>query len=317
MNYKLEIMERTSFAGIETWELTDEVLKERLMKQIRVWWNVSPNTKYFPGPQPVSIERKDFETLRNNNYWVCYKSDGVRYLFVCVRVDDRNYCLFINRKMNMFMMRITTATVVFEGTVLDGELVYNQKTQKHEYVVYDATIVCGKSVTNKPLSARLESATSVASHITRSDIAIKIKLFFPLRDFEDYVNTVVPEITHGLDGYVFTPEDSPVMSGTHYTMFKWKEQLKNTVDFQVEYHRKRKGYVLRVSKGRMLHEVNDTLTEAPNQNVPCIVECKYAGPGKWTPVLIRDDKGHPNNYLTYTKTLYNIKENIQLEEFFV
>lgn len=315
-------MEWTSFAGIDTWKITDEILKDRLMKQIRIWWNVSPNAKYFPGPQPVSIERKDFVVLQSEKYWVCYKSDGVRYLFVCVRVDDRNYCLFVNRKMDMFIVRITTATVVFDGTVLDGELVYNRETQKHEYIVYDASIVCGQSVTQMPHSARLDSASSVSSHITRSVIPVKLKLFFPIRDFQDYVSMIVPEITHGLDGFIFTPEDSPIMSGTHFKMFKWKEQLKNTVDFHAEYHRKRKCYVLRLSKGYSLQEIGDTLTQVcPKMDTrlketPCIVECRYAGPGKWTPLLVREDKGHPNNYLTYTKTLYNIQENIKMEEFF-
>jgi hypothetical protein len=308
-------MESCSFAGHPSWQLSDTVFKDRLMKQIRVWWGTA-NAKYFPGPQPVSIERKDFDTLRNHPYWVCYKSDGVRYLFVCVRVDNRNYSLFVNRKMDMFLTKITTATTVFDGTVLDGELVYNRETKQHEYVVYDATIVGGQSVTQKPLSARLDAATSVVSHITRSDIPIKIKLFFPLRDFQDYVNDIVPDITHGLDGYVFTPEDSPVMSGTHYHMFKWKEQLKNTVDFRVEHRKNRRGYVLYLSKGKSLYEVSDTLTHPPMKKVPCIVECRYAGPHKWTPVLVREDKSHPNNYLTYTKTLYNIQENIQLEEFY-
>jgi hypothetical protein len=313
-------MEWSVFCEFKTWKITDDVLKARLMKQIRMWWNVSQNTKYFPGPQPVSIERKDFAVLRTNDYWVSYKSDGLRYIMVFVKVDMNNYCIMINRKMDMYLLRVRTANVVFDGTVLDGELVRTHDN-RYEYVVYDATIVCGRSVIDQPLSARLEAAVTVCAHMQRSDIPMHVKMFYPLRDFEDYVKHVVSEINHKIDGYIFTPEHCSVSSGTNYKMFKWKEQMKNTVDFHVEYHRRQQRYMLRLSKGHSLIETQDTLAHVDRllatliKRGPCIVECRYVGPSEWTPVLIREDKAHPNNYLTYTKTMYNIDENIQMEEF--
>lgn len=312
--------ETSSVGSFPTWKLMDETLKDRLMRQIRIWWGLSPGSRYFPGPQPVSVERKDFETLRKENYWVSYKSDGVRFLMVFVRIDDKSYCMLINRKIDCHLVKMTAATKLFEsGTVLDGEIVENRDTQESEFIVYDATIVCGRSLVQEPHSTRLEAAMTVANHVRTTNVAVKIKLFYPLCDFRDYVEDVVGTITHGIDGYIFTPEDSPVCSGTHYKMFKWKEQVSNTVDFHVEYHRKRRRFVLRVSRGKSLMETDDQLVTIDRQlldQTPCIMECKYVRPKTWTPVLIRDDKTHPNNHLTYTKTLLNIKENIKLEEFF-
>lgn len=315
MNY-----ESSSVGSFKTWKLLDDTLKDRLLRQIRIWWGLSPGThrgsRYFPGPQPVSVERKDFETLKNENYWVSYKSDGVRYLMVFIQVDDKSYCILIDRKMDCHLIKMTAATELFaSGTVLDGEIVENRETKGSEYIVYDATIVCGKSLVREPHSVRLEAAMTVANHVKFSSVPVKIKLFYPLRDFRDYVQDVVGTITHGIDGYIFTPENSPVCSGTHYKMFKWKEQISNTVDFHVEYKRRR--WVLKVSRGKSLMETDDRLVACGEiVKAPCIVECKYAGPKTWTPVLIREDKTHPNNYLTYTKTLLNISENIQLEEFY-
>lgn len=34
--------------------------------------------RQLPGPQPFSIVRKDLNTLANNEYWACEKSDGER-----------------------------------------------------------------------------------------------------------------------------------------------------------------------------------------------------------------------------------------------
>lgn len=312
--------ETSSVGSFRTWRLLDETLKERVMRQVRIWWGVSPGSRYFPGPQPVSVERKDFETLRSENYWVSYKSDGVRYLMVFVKIDDKSYCILIDRKMDCHLVKMTAATTFLDsGTILDGEIVLNRETEKSEFIVYDATIVSGRSLLREPHSARLEAAMTVANHVKVSSVPVRIKLFYPLRDFRDYVKDVVGTITHGMDGYIFTPEDSPVSSGTHYKMFKWKDQISNTVDFHVEYHRKRRRYILRVSRGKSLMDTEDELIDVDQRfldQTPCIMECKYAGKKTWTPVLIRSDKTHPNNYLTYTKTLLNISENIKLEEFF-
>ena len=50
--------------------------------------------------------------------------------------------------------------------------------------------------------------------------------------------------------------------------------------------------------------------------VDTIVECKYISHlRKWVPIGVRTDKHHPNNRRTFYKTLENIREDIQLNEF--
>lgn len=302
-------MDWSSCLGFETWKLTDDTIKQRLMRQVRVWWGVGPNTTYFPGPQPVSIERKDLSRLKHENYWVCVKSDGIRYLLVFVRIDDKDYSVLINRKQDMYLLRMDTVGSAFDGTVLDGELVNDGR----EFVVYDTTIVCGRSVVKEPHSVRLEASMRVVDFTRNSDVDIRTKLFFPFREMKMYVEQIAPTITHGIDGYIFTPEDCKVCSGTHFGMFKWKEQYKNTVDFHVT----PEGHIS-VSRGRYLQRVPIRVTLGhgiTTTDLPAILESRFVRTNQWEALLIRKDKTYPNNELTYTKTLLNIQENIQIGEF--
>lgn len=308
---------------LSTWKLTDHVIQNRIMNQIRSWWNVCNRSHYFPGAQPVSIERKDLSKLFSKDYWVCVKSDGIRFLLVFVCLDNKNMCLLVNRKHDMYLIRARLCKSAFaKGTVFDGELVCDNVTGRLEYLIYDSTIVCGNSMVKLPHSQRMEHALSLVDFMHNTSITIHIKQFYPIRDMREYINIVIPTITHGIDGYIFTPEHHPVCSGTHFTMFKWKERYENTVDFQVSKNLKE----LRVSKGNTviipdknarLIVPNKVLEKEIRRLAPCIVECKWNEGNLWTAVLIRKDKTHPNNYLTYSKTLLNIEEDIQVGEFLI
>jgi hypothetical protein len=133
-----------------------------------------------------------------------------------------------------------------------------------------------------------------------------------------YVHTIVPTLTHAHDGFVFTPNEAPVSSGTDYSMFKWKKRLDNTVDFLIGTdHAPYTAYVVKAGKLVVLRNVH---IHIPSRFGKCekdsIVECEYVSDNNWSAVRLRKDKTHPNGYMTYTKTLLNIKEDIQIEEFF-
>ena len=80
-------MEWTYFCKSNTWEIKDKKIKDDLLKIIREWWN-SFECNVFPGPQPVSIERKHITKLKQDDFWVCAKTDGLRYIFACIEYDN-------------------------------------------------------------------------------------------------------------------------------------------------------------------------------------------------------------------------------------
>eukprot|EP00959_Pyramimonas_sp_CCMP1952_P474535 9503635-Pyramimonas_sp.AAC.2 len=344
LGHELELVKNDA----KFYEITNGTVKDRVVKQVRAWWRVGVNVPYFPGPQPVSIERKHLSVLRRDEYWVCAKSDGTRYVMVLMRMNGEPLAMLVSRSMSLLLLRVTSLPDAFEGTVMDGELVETRSTGATRFLVYDAVMVSGGYVGDQPHSERMHAARCLLDYTTCNQMTVRPKLFYPMRQIAEYMEREVPRLDHATDGFVFTPEALSVTTGTHFSLFKWKPRLANTVDFHVQWYGRRRRFVLSVGhkkqtgSGFGLYEIDKArLLCAPEAEAdlvgergssadkpqprpqlpvlsktdPQIVECRYVSPNRWVPVTVRTDKTYPNNWLTYTKTMLNIDEDIQLREF--
>ena len=89
-------------------------------------WGSDDPTR-FPGPQPVSIERRHFPLLKRQLYLVCEKTDGVRHLLAST---DEGVFL-VNRAFSIEKINVR----VVWGT--DGDavcLVYGGYNDEGEYI---------------------------------------------------------------------------------------------------------------------------------------------------------------------------------------
>jgi len=255
----------------------------------------------FPGPQPVSIERRHFPLLKKQPYVICEKTDGVRQLLV----STEEGVFLVNRAFNTDPVKVR----IPKGTILDGELV-TAKNGKVLFMVYDAVIVKGENVCNFNLKLRLEKARSVIKGIIKTAQApfeVRLKTMKDLGDPISDLNSFEYET----DGLVFTPVNEPIRTGTHETMFKWKPRERITIDFELKL-----GKDLFVQdRGTPYKEAELHLKNA-RRDLPdgTIVECGYGDLGFFVE-KIRTDKTYANNRRTYFRTLVNLRENIQLSEF--
>ena len=260
----------------------------------RAWESRDP--EWFPGPQPISIERRHFKVLASQPYVVCEKTDGVRHMLVCFEASDgKKLCMLVDRA---FHVTYTTLTVP-RDTVLDGELLGNV------FYVYDAVRIKGEDLRARPLTERLAKARAVAKVILKQPkLQVKVKDMIPLKDIATL------KLSEKTDGIVFTPVNEPIRMGTHETLFKWKPRQLNTVDFLVK-----RGKDLYIQHRHELFKVAELHISQRPFKEDTILECEYGELG-WTPVKERTDKTYPNNRRTFDRTIINLRENIQLEEFY-
>ena len=272
--------------------------KVRLFIQ-QAWGSTDPSR--FPGPQPVSIERRHFPLLKTQPYLVCEKTDGVRHLLVST---DDGLVVLVNRAFSISTLKIR----VPRDTLLDGELV-TAKNGKNLFVVYDAVRVKGEDLRARALDERLEKARSVAKGIIKTAQApfeLRVKTMWSLGETIPDLNS----FDYETDGIVLTPVREPIRMGTHETMFKWKPHERITVDFQIK-----NGHELFVQdRGDLYKEADLQGSNArPDIQDGAIVECGYGQLG-WFVEKVRTDKTHANNRRTYFRTCVNLREAIQLNE---
>ena len=177
----------------------------------------------FPGSQPISIERQHFGVLSNNDYVVCEKTDGTRYMMIVMQFINQKVCVFINRALEMFTVPLNFRMAVFKGTILEGELYENT------FMIYDCLMNCGEVVGNQNLIDRLQHCEKVVKKsliLTTDPISLKVKKFHLHDDFKEFMDKYLPKIKQEMDGLIFTPINEPIRIGTHETMFKWKPRNK-------------------------------------------------------------------------------------------
>jgi len=267
---------------------------------IRCAWKATDASR-FPGPQPVSIERRHFALLRRQPYFVCEKTDGVRQFLI----GNSDGTFIVNRAFQVEPVKIR----IPKDTLLDGELV-KLKNEKMAFVVHDAVLVKGEDLMNLPLDQRLEKARGVIKAIIKTAAApfeIRVKKMYRL--FEEQIPNL-NSFDYETDGIVMTPIREPIRMGTHETMFKWKPRERITIDFELK-----NGSDLFVQDRGELYKEADLHIGNKRKDLPdgTIVECGYADLG-WFVEKVRTDKSHSNNRRTYFRTIVNIRENIQLSE---
>lgn len=316
-------------SGQKTFRFSDERIVSDIMKQINEFFGRKPFYTGFPGPLPVSIERKELWKLFKFEYFFSEKNDGQRMLIVATRLYGKSVCFFMNRASHFILLPFHFSSPVFNGTIMDGE--YMEEERK--FIIFDCYQYSGRNLTSLSFMERLEAAKSIfkdwTPNMARDLCTLSVKQFYPVSDLEDRAKALFSE-HRKIDGLIFMPNNMPLESCRISGLFKWKPALENTLDFAVVWSQEEKRAVLNVFDqkekknipiGSIEIEVNKNTKEFrdklknPGSLGWVIVECKYSDSG-WIPIKIRSDKKFPNDVYTYEKTLLNIQEDLQLSEFF-
>jgi hypothetical protein len=317
--------ERKDLDGVSLHQVQDAET-QRFLQNVLCYYCCSKEHESFfklPAAQPVSIERKDFRTLRSKPYVACEKSDGVRLLLMMARLTPPGFnepiklCCVINRKGDIFLAPLAKVpNAMWQGTVLDGELTVHKQTGEPVFIVFDCPRLSGILITDQTVTQRLRLVRLVLdeegyqSTFPHDPFSIKMKKMIPKREFHLLEGIVHhQQMEYKIDGTIFTPDEPGWVVGRHFGLFKLKPPGHHTVDFLIM----NDGISISVFDPDQCGQI--VVGKLMDHSPPgCIGECSYVSDGLWNLISIRHDKAQSNDMLTYKKTLLNIEENLSLGE---
>ncbi|KAI9205521.1 mRNA capping enzyme, catalytic domain-containing protein [Polychytrium aggregatum] len=212
----------------------------------------------FAGSQPVSFQLQHLSNLENEDYFVCEKSDGVRYMMILVVTQKGPAGFLIDRMNNFFYLpmhfplsklkqKSSQNTQFHNDTLMDGELVIDVQGDKKikRFLVFDLMAVNGVSIVQRSFSTRLgilqQDVIEPHTQYLKSHPQLQKSAPFSVEMKDQQrsygMNLVfqdIPNLKHANDGLIFTPVKEPYMAGTCTKLLKWKPPDMNTVDFQIK-----------------------------------------------------------------------------------
>lgn len=299
---------------------TAAILTERLAYYAGVQKQRVKKQYPFPGPNPVSIDRADYEKFRMQPYHITEKTDGVRAIMLIIDVDGLHVGVVFDRTLTPYLFPIYyTPRALYQGTVLDGEIVYDKLDNTWVFLCFDALNIAGVPVFHLPFTKRLEALTQSLQFYKPSPSdpgIIRPKMFLPfVKEVEPAFLTHIENMKqrYDVDGIIFMPELDRIIYGRHDNLLKLKS--KHSVDFLV--------------KGGKLHIYDETTRRNKVIGTPtgpqahlavdgAIVECTLDPSSKknelWTVLSVRTDKTTSNNKFTFDKTIVNIQQALTFRD---
>lgn len=216
-----------------------------------------PNRHGFLGAQPVSFARRSLEELRREDYFVCEKSDGCRYLLWATVDDQGDECHYLIDRKNQywhvkrfglhFPLSEQDPKSFHADSVFDGELVMDHEvdgTLTPRFLVFDCLVLGRTRLMERTLDKRLayfqervDKPYRALLRMHPSEVPFLAFLVEPKKMEFSYGVPVlfqqIPKLRHGNDGLIFTCRTSPYVFGTDRHILKWKPPHENTIDFRM------------------------------------------------------------------------------------
>ena len=228
----------------------------------------SRHKMWFPGSQPVSLDRSNLKLLEDHRFWVTWKADGTRYMVAIMRWGT----YLVDRRLNVRRVQMRWPTVSLKAphfdvksphhhTLLDGEMVVDEDMtsgKRRRFLIYDVVMLNGRPLNDQAWYYRYEkiksdlvnprdierdliyrSAWNSPYRYDKELFGVRRKKFWPLKEARWVLSDFIPtEVLHESDGLILQSYSDHYKAGTDQELLKWKYAHMNSVDFRLRVHPK-------------------------------------------------------------------------------
>jgi hypothetical protein len=151
------------------------------------------------------LNKKNLNSLKNYKFFILLKSFGKNYILFLTKIEEKNYCIFINKKNNvMNIVNIDFDDSLFNGSLFDGEIVKNEDN-KYIFLINDIPYYKGKSQITKNFEERNILISEILEKEYRPDneLFITKKVYFNINEINDLVDNFSKVLSYRCSGLLF------------------------------------------------------------------------------------------------------------------
>ena len=207
MDVEIKTMD-LSFCGEVAHNVVNKEAKEFILKQLKTKYNIAINDN-----RAYILHEKSVYFLEKTQHIMSIKSSGTNYLLFFTRINNTNYCFYIDRKIapGYTVPRIIATKYgfddsVFQDTLLDGELVKNDSNQ-WMFLITDLLVSEGVKLQTNIIS-RFNTLYSIlkTKYTVDKDFDIcplVVKKLFKYSEYDYLITQFIPSLSYKTKGIYF------------------------------------------------------------------------------------------------------------------
>ena len=199
-----------SFCDKKALNIKSDDFKKYILDQLNSLYNVNIMNRHYE-----VLNTKNVVHLQNNPYVLSVKSlEGNNYYLFCLRHNDVNTCIYIDRKVckgyaypRMICVKYQFDDSVFTNTLFEGEMVkYNDK--HWAFIINDIISHNNSHLTNVNIMKRLSTLNDILTRHYKPDpildiCKLQVKKYFSYNDFDTVLHDFIPSLTYQSKGFIF------------------------------------------------------------------------------------------------------------------
>lgn len=200
---------KISFCGKQACNVVEDSFKEEILDILQKNYYVSIKDKNF-----YIINPKNIKYIEKNPHFLSVKSSGSMYYLFLTRIEQKNYCFFIDKKIKdghncprIISVNYRFTDEIFDNTLFDGELL-RDRDENWLYIINNLVIHRGKLMKDKHINYKLNLVYDILTNNYIKDNHLEIcplyvKRLFANHEFAYLVNTYIPSLNYNPRGIYF------------------------------------------------------------------------------------------------------------------
>lgn len=203
------IIGEISFCGQIAFNIKSDETKQYILDRLQNTYNIKIIAKHFE-----KYNEQQLETIRNKPHMLCLRSNGNPYFLYLTRLNCKEYCVFIDKKIQqgysyprMILTNFRFKDDLFDDTILDGEM--TNTSGKWSFLVNDLIVHRREHLVSLNFVKRINLLYTILADKFRPDVYdvcyIKVKKYFTTDEGMNAIENHLQTIDYSCRGIYIKP----------------------------------------------------------------------------------------------------------------